>query len=430
MNEIEQLKQALAASPDNEYLRSLLIQKMQQDPTYFGELELLLQEAIQKDPEKLDLKEALLNTYFKEEKISACIVIAEEINNLSNLSPRTQALIAKCYLYEGNMDAAQKIYESILLQNPHFEEAELDNAFRVRSEINDLEDEIDASVFVQPNINFSDVGGMDGVKREIELKIIKPLENAELFAKYGKKVGGGILLFGPPGCGKTFIAKATAGEINAKFINIALDDILDMWHGNSEKNLHQLFEIARQNKPCVIFVDEVDALGAKRSDLRHSGVKTVINQFLSELDGINADNEGVLIIGATNTPWHIDSAFRRPGRFDRIIFVPPPDEKSKETIIRLKLKDIPQKDIDYKKIAKKTPHYSGADINAMIDIAVEKVLEDALESGTPKPISTRDLLDAAKQHKATTADWFTTAKNYALFSNKSGIYDEILKYIK
>ena len=156
----------------------------------------------------------------------------------------------------------------------------------------------------------------------------------------------------------------------------------------------------------------------------------MIHQFLSEMDGIAASNEGVLVIGATNAPWHVDAAFRRPGRFDRIIFVPPPDEKSKEKIIELKLEGKPQKSIDYKKIAKKTPSYSGADINAMIDIAVEKILEEAMSTGIPKPITTNDLIDATKKHPASTVDWFTTAKNYALFANKSGLYDAVLKYLK
>jgi len=371
--EIEELKTALLASPDNTYLRQILISKMQFLPEY--------------------------------------------TNELIPLVPVNQHL-------------ARKIYQTIIEENSEFEDQELDTAFRMKSAINEMDEDVDSSMFTKPTINFNDVGGMKNVKREIDLKIIKPLENAELYASYGKKAGGGILLYGPPGCGKTFIAKATAGQINANFINIGLDDILDMWHGNSEKNLHKYFELARRKKPCVIFIDEVDALGAKRSDLRQSAGKNVINQFLAELDGIESNNDGVLIIGATNTPWHLDTAFRRPGRFDRIIFVPPPDIESKESIIKLKLAGKPQKDIDFKKISKNTKDYSGADINAMIDIAVEKILEEAMQTGIPKPISTKDLLQAAKSHKPSTLDWFTTAKNYALFANKSGLYDEILKYLK
>lgn len=297
----------------------------------------------------------------------------------------------------------------------------------VQEDVNELENSV---LFTKPDINFSHVGGMDQVKREIDLKIIKPLENVELYASYGKKVGGGILLYGPPGCGKTYIAKATAGEINANFINISLDDILDMYIGNSEKNLGRYFDLARGHKPCVIFFDEVDALGAKRSDMRQSAGRNVINQFLAELDGMNSDNEGLLIIGATNAPWHIDPAFRRPGRFDRIIFVPPPDTESKQEILKLKLKEKPQKSIDLKKVAQKSVDYSGADLNAIIDIAVESILEEAIKTGIPRPIETKDLLEAVKKHKPSTVEWFTTAKNYALFANKSGLYDEVLKYIK
>lgn len=428
--EIEDLKQALAASPQNDYLRLMLIRKMQHYPAYTLELEEHLQQAIRSKPHDVELKGILINTYFKQEKISACIIIAEEIKNLNLLPIEIRAIVAKCYLRDGDENVAQSIYTTIIKEDEGYSDDELDGAFRLKAVIEDIENENDDSLFTKPDINFSDVGGMENVKREIDLKIIKPLENAELFASYGKKVGGGILLYGPPGCGKTYIAKATAGQINANFINIGLDDILDMWQGNSEKNLHRYFELARSKKPCVIFLDEVDALGAKRSDLRQSAGKNVINQFLAELDGINADNEGVLIIGATNTPWHLDVAFRRPGRFDRIIFVPPPDEKSKERIIKLKLKGKPQENIDYKKVASKTKDYSGADINAMIDIAVEKILEEVLQNGIPRPIKTKDLLEAVKVHKASTVDWFSTAKNYALFANKSGLYDDILKYLK
>ena len=426
--EIEQLKQALAASPNNDFIRTMLIKKMQHHSEYIAEMETLLQDAIRNEPSNVELKSILIDTYFKQGKDSACIVLAEAIPDKTQMPLDTRACIAKCYLRENNLDAARNLYQRIVQEDERYEDEELDSAFRMKAANQD--DGVDNSLFTKPNIKFADVGGMEDVKREIDLKIIKPLENAELFASYGKKAGGGILLYGPPGCGKTFIAKATAGEINANFINIGLEDVLDMWYGNSEKNLNKFFTLARQNKPCVIFIDEVDALGAKRSDARQSGGKNVIHQFLSEMDGIAASNEGVLVIGATNAPWHVDAAFRRPGRFDRIIFVPPPDEKSTEKIIELKLEGKPQKSIDYKKIAKKTPSYSGADINAMIDIAVEKILEEAMSTGIPKPITTNDLIDATKKHPASTVDWFTTAKNYALFANKSGLYDAVLKYLK
>src|SRR5207247_1448737 len=152
----------------------------------------------------------------------------------------------------------------------------------------------------RPQITFKDVGGMDAVKEEIRMKIIFPLTHPELYEAYGKAIGGGILMYGPPGCGKTHLARATAGEVKAGFLAVGISDVLDMWIGNSERNLHSLFEQARRNAPCVLFFDEVDALGASRTDMKTSAGRHLINQFLSELDGVKASNEGVLILGATN----------------------------------------------------------------------------------------------------------------------------------
>jgi len=251
-----------------------------------------------------------------------------------------------------------------------------------------------------------------------------------LYKAYGKKTGGGILLYGPPGCGKTYIAKATAGQVNARFISVGLNDILDMWIGNSEKNLHAIFELARENVPCVLFFDEIDALGASRTDMKQSSGRHLINQFLQELDGLGNENEGILILGATNTPWHLDPAFRRPGRFDRIIFVPPPDAKAREAILKLKMQGKPAAEIDYHGLAEKLEHYSGADIEALIDIAIEHKIEASLTEGIPRPIVTKDLLQASKKHKPSTQEWFATAKNFALFSNDTGLYDDVLTYLK
>jgi transitional endoplasmic reticulum ATPase len=282
----------------------------------------------------------------------------------------------------------------------------------------------------RPEITFNDVGGMDALKEEIRLKIIYPLTHAEMFKAYGKTVGGGILMYGPPGCGKTHLARATAGEVKANFMAIGIHDVLDMWIGNSERNLHQLFEQARRNAPCVLFFDEVDALGASRTDMKTSAGRHLINQFLSELDGVKASNEGVLILGATNAPWHLDSAFRRPGRFDRILFVPPPDSPARAGILRLQLRGKPVEDIDVDAVAKKCDGFSGADLKAVIDVTIENKLREAMKTGVPTPLRTKDLLHAIATQKPTTREWFATAKNYALYSNQGGVYDDILTHLK
>ena len=174
----------------------------------------------------------------------------------------------------------------------------------------------------------------------------------------------------------------------------------------------------------------MDALAASRSDLRQSGGAQLVNQFLAELDGMQASNDGLLILAATNAPWHLDAAFRRPGRFDRILFVPPPDDVVRAGILRILSQGKPVDRLDFEHVARKTGDFSGADLKALIDLAIEAKLRDALQDGIPKPLSTKDLLTAAKNVKPSTKDWFATARNYALYSNQSGLYDDILKHLK
>jgi len=271
---------------------------------------------------------------------------------------------------------------------------------------------------------------MDKLKEEIRMKIIYPLDHPEIYQAYGKAIGGGILMYGPPGCGKTHLARATAGEVQAHFIAVGLHDVLDMYIGQSEHNLHAIFELARSNAPCVLFFDEVDALGASRSDMRYSAGRKVINQFLAELDGVDTSNEGVLILAATNAPWHLDSALRRPGRFDRVIFVPPPDAHARAAILRIMLADKPTDKINHDKLARQADGFSGADIKGAIDVTVEQKLREAMRSGIPAPLTTKGLLAAIKAGRSTTKEWFSTARNYAIYSNQSGLYNDVLDYLK
>ncbi len=427
---IDSLKEALKYSPDNVPLRLLLADSLlAAHRLEEAELEYA---ALLRTDNNPNARIGLARVFFEKNNYSASIVIMEEIFEKQGESLEMLVLYTRALVREKDFRKAQETYQRVISLSPGYIDEELDGHFRVRGHQEIEEEETDPAHFSleKPDIDFDDVGGMESVKREIELKIIKPLQHPDLYKAYGKKVGGGILLYGPPGCGKTFIAKATAGQIKARFFNISLNDILDMWIGNSEKNLHEVFEFARQHTPCVVFIDEMDALGANRNDMKQSAGRQLINQFLLELDGIAHDNEGILILGATNTPWHLDPAFRRPGRFDRIIFVPPPDEKSRESILRLKLKNKPATSIDYERIAQKTEKYSGADIDALIDRAIETKLEESFRDGIPRPIDTKDLLSAAKLHKPSTQEWFATAKNYALFANDAGLYDDVLTYLK
>jgi len=432
MNEstINSLREALKHSPENTPLRQLLAETL---------LDLNRLEDAEKEYTTLlnisndnKAKVGLATVFFKKGSHSGCNVILEEVIDNGTNDLNVYSLYAKGLLKENSIEKATEAYKNALSIDPNYFDEDLDKQLRQRnsSDSPETNEELDNRFLQKPNINFSDVGGLETVKKEIDLKIIKPLLHPELYKAYGKKIGGGILLYGPPGCGKTFIAKATAGQAKAKFINVGLNDILDMWVGNSEKNLHEIFALARSNTPCVLFVDEIDALGASRSDMKQSSGRRLINQFLQELDGIASTNDGILTIGATNTPWNLDPAFRRPGRFDRIVFVPPPDVTTRESILRLKLKNKPTGTIDLKTIAKKSNNYSGADIDAIIDIAIELKIESSFSDGIPKPLETEDLINALSKHNPSTQEWFSTAKNFAMFANDSGLYDDILTYMK
>lgn len=278
-------------------------------------------------------------------------------------------------------------------------------------------------------VKFKDVGGMEAVKENIRMKIIFPLQKPELFKAYGKKAGGGVLMYGPPGCGKTLLAKATAGEIESNFLSVGLHQILDMYIGQSEQKLHQIFELARKYAPTVLFFDEVDALAADRRDMRQSASRGLINQLLAEMDGANGENDGVLILGATNAPWHLDSAFLRPGRFDRLLFVPPPDAEARKEVARIHAREKPVVNLDEETLSKKTDGFSGADIRAVFDQAVESTLEEAMKKGKVVPVTGKMLAKTAKQVKPSTKKWFESAKNYALYANQSGFYDEVLEFM-
>lgn len=279
-------------------------------------------------------------------------------------------------------------------------------------------------------VDFSDVGGLDELKEAIRLRIVLPFQKPEVFAAYGKKRGGGMLLYGPPGCGKTLLARATAGEVGATFMNVAIDQVLDMWFGQSEAKLSALFDEARRRAPAVLFFDEVEAIGASRQQLRQSAGRTLVNQLLSEMDGVDSANDRVLVMAATNAPWHVDSALLRPGRFDRVVFVPPPDAPARSEILRLQLRDRPVGEIDLTGLVDKTDGLSGADLADLVERAVEGPLREALRTGEVRALTTDDLLGALDGARASTNDWFTTAKNYATFANAGGLYDELVQYLE
>lgn len=279
-------------------------------------------------------------------------------------------------------------------------------------------------------VRLADVGGMTEVKNRLEASFLAPLRNPELRRLYGKSLRGGLLLYGPPGTGKTFIARAIAGEMGAGFLSVTISDILDPYIGNSEANLHNVFQQARDHAPCVLFLDELDAIGMKRSLSRNSSMRSTVNQLLEELDGVGSNNEGVYLLAATNAPWDIDPALRRPGRLDRTLLVLPPDEPARAAILHTHLRERPVEGIDLQALARVTDGLTGADLSHVCDSAAEKALLDSVRTGRPRLMNMQDMDAALKEVRPSTGPWFETARAVVEYSDASGEYEDLRKWMK
>jgi SpoVK/Ycf46/Vps4 family AAA+-type ATPase len=449
MSKLDPLRQAVAISPDNVPLLLLLAHACM-DEWSLEEARIAFERVLSLDQGKPEAMIGIARILHLIGKTSEAVVRTESVVALHPDFAPAYIFLSRLHLGEDNRAAAQSHYEKALELDPTARDTALETELQRgplkpeprkdepekvamsgsgwAGEMDEESKEAPAEI-EQPSLTFEDIGGMEPIKEEIRMKIIHPLKNPALFKAYGKKVGGGVLLYGPPGCGKTLLSRATAGEIKASFLSIGIHQILDLYLGNSEKNLHALFELARSHAPAVLFFDEVDALAADRNDLKRSAGRTLINQFLAEMDGNVGSNDGVLILGATNAPWHLDPAFRRPGRFDRILFVPPPDEDARASIIDVMSRDKPVDRLDPAAVARKTHEFSGADLKAVFDIAIERSLTRAMREDRVIPLGTDDLIKAAREVRPSTRAWFESAKNYAIYANQSGFYDDVLTFL-
>lgn len=294
----------------------------------------------------------------------------------------------------------------------------------------DEKPEGDAWAFENVTSTLADVGGMQSVKDRLTMAFLAPLRNPEIRKLYGKSLNGGLLLYGPPGCGKTYIARALAGELGAAFMNVKISDVMAHYFGESEANLHELFETARANAPVVFFLDEIDALGMRRTGASYSGMRPVTNQLLMELDGIGSDNEGVFVLAATNTPWDVEPALRRPGRFDRSVAVLPPDGPARQAILYHHLKSRPVEGIDLGYLVQRTNGFTGADLAHLVDSAVEYAMMDSLRTGNVRMVTMQDFLRALEQIRPSAGPWFVTARNIVEYGNREGEYDDLAEYMK
>ncbi len=369
--------------------------------------------------------------------------LEEAINFLENGDHHDRLRTVEIYIDQGDIKQASIVYQELLVKHPELESDKINSQVGVISppgtdkrpklrvvEKGNVAEITELGKYREKTTNFNDVVGLKNVKKLIHKKIILPFHKPNLFQRFKKKVGGGVLLYGPPGCGKTLLSRATAGECNASFYNIEISDVLDMYIGESEHKLHAIFEKARNDTPCVLFFDELEALAGKR-EYNKGNASNIVSQFLTELDGFSQNNEGVLVLASTNVPWSIDNAFLRPGRFDRMFFVPPPDREAREAILTYYLKDKPvEGDIDKAALAAKTSGFSGADLENLIDMATDEAIDETIESGRETNISFTHLRAALNDCSSTTSEWLTTARNYARYANDGGRYNDVLEFLK
>jgi len=436
------LRAALQATPQNLPLRLVLVRALADRGDAAGAAALLdaVEPAAVPGEDRLAAARALLRADRPERALAFA----------SGGGPEARVVAARALLALGRAEEAAESYRSALAESPAVEDVAFaallrsrsvdgpkdpeGNVVRLKVFSNDDTDATEARRLVAPpreKVTFAEVGGLEDVKEQIRRRIVLPFQKPSLFQRFKKRVGGGILLYGPPGCGKTLLARATAGECGATFYAVAISDVLDMYIGESERKLHALFEEARRHAPAVLFFDEIEALGGKRQFTREAASSKLVSQFLSEMDGFTRNNEGVLLLGSTNVPWALDPAFRRPGRFDRVVFVPPPDEPARTEILKILLAGRPvEGDLRPGLLAKGTSTFSGADLSHLVETASDAAIQESIEAGRDVPIRMAHLQGALREVKPTTIEWLTTARNYARYSNESGQYDDVLAFLK
>ena len=393
-----------------------------------------LLQRLEKQPHNLTLRLAVMRRAMSDGMESRALELALDLDPASIESADDRALVASVYEASGMMEDAGSWRSDAVQSLP--EEVGDDDAAPARVLRVVGGSETDDKVVALPDpeeapLTFADIGGLSDVKRDIERRIIAPFKQSGLLARFKKRAGGGVLLYGPPGCGKTLIARATAGECGFNFISVSIADVLDSLVGESEKRLTALFDKARNQTPTVLFFDEIDALGSKRTAASATHTAQLVSHFLAELDGMNSRNEGVLVLAATNIPWSMDPAFLRPGRFDRMFFVPPPDKEAREAILALELGTRPVIDnprLD--RIAAQTSGLSGADLALIVETAADSAIDATLDAGREVPIDQAMLDRAVQSVRSSVTDWLTTARNHATYANESGRYDDILAFLK
>ena len=387
------------------------------------------------------LSYAILNKYGEAERDAETVM---DIEPDSYDAPYVMGIVAE---YQQDYQGAKEWYEKSLQKNPKYEQAKA-RLEQLKSKMNKpaspgkgekaaastetqvVEGQIKQVKWHKSNITFKDLVGMDKEKQVIYENIILAIKKPELLRAYGKKLGLGVLFYGPPGNGKTYMINAIGGETNSNVLIARINEIVDMYAGNTEKNMHAVFEQARKAAPCIVFFDEVDALGMKRGGGDGGGegggqsyMRMAVNQFLQEMDGVEKNPEGLFIIGATNQPWDMDPALKRSGRFGESVYIPPPNYKTRKAAFIYNTRKMPLGNINFGRLARATMGFSQADIAEISDKAALIPAAEEDRTGRRRKVEMKDFLRMIKKHGGTLDEWYAMVRKDIVQKRETQIVD-------